>query len=250
MRHLCIWIGFAALAVGVLLLASVASAQTRDVIPATGGNITIVPVYHGSLQVLYANHVIDVDPAAPANFTGLRAPDIILVTDIHEDHLDPALVGRLRTPMTAIIAPSAAAGQLMGSTVMANGDTKSVMGLSIQAVPMYNIVRGPSAGELFHTKGRGNGYIVTLGGKRLYFAGDTECIPEMRTLTNIDVAFIPMILPYTMPPSEAAECVKAFKPKIVYPYHYQGANLNEFADALKGTGIEVRLREWYSTGTK
>lgn len=240
----------AALVASVLLTAAVASGQTRDVIPATGGNITIVPVYHGSLQVVHANQVIDVDPAAPANFTGLAAPTLILVTDIHEDHLDSAMIGRLRTPMTTIIAPSAAAGQLRGSTVMANGDTKSVTGLTIEAVAMYNLVRGLSAGQLFHTKGRGNGYIVTVGGKRLYFAGDTECIPEMKALTNIDVAFIPMILPYTMPPSEAAECVKAFKPKIVYPYHYQGANLSEFTDALKGTGIEVRLREWYAEGPK
>ena len=105
---------------GLLLLAPAASAQTRDVIPATGGNITIIPVYHGSLQVVHANQVIDVDPAAPANFTGLEAPTVILVTDIHDDHLDAGLVGRLRTPTTAIVAPAAAAGQLRGSTVMAN----------------------------------------------------------------------------------------------------------------------------------
>src|SRR3989304_2774789 len=136
-------------AAGLLLTVAVASAQTRDVIPATGGNITIIPVSHGSLQVVHANHVIDVDPAAPANFTGLQAPAIILVTDIHDDHLDAGLVGRLRTPMTAIVAPSAAAGQLQGSTAMANGATRSGRGLTIEAVPMYNLVRGPSAGQLF-----------------------------------------------------------------------------------------------------
>ena len=113
---------------------------------------------------------------------------------------------------------------------------------------MYNLQRGPAAGQLFHDKGRGNGYIVTLGGKRIYIAGDTECTPEMKALKNIDVAFVPMNLPYTMPPSEAADCVKAFKPKIVYPYHYRGQNLDEFANALKGTGIDVRIRDWYAPG--
>ena len=112
---------------------------------------------------------------------------------------------------------------------------------------MYNLQRGPSPGQLFHDKGRGNGYVVTLGGKRLYIAGDTECTPEMKALKDIDVAFVPMNLPYTMPPSEAAECVKAFKPKIVYPYHYRGQNLDEFASALKGSGVDVRIRDWYGS---
>ena len=130
--------------------------------------------------------------------------------------------------------------------MIANGETKTINGVSIEAVPMYNLQRGPSAGQLFHTKGRGNGYVVTVGGKRLYFAGDTECVPEMKALKNIDVAFIPMNLPYTMPPSEAAECVKAFKPKIAYPYHYMGSDLKQFEDALKGSGVEVRVRDWYA----
>ena len=110
---------------------------------------------------------------------------------------------------------------------------------------MYNLQRGPSAGQLFHTKGRGNGYVVTLGGKRLYFAGDTECTPEMKALKNIDVAFIPMNLPFTMPPAEAAECAKTFVPKVAIPYHYQGQNPQEFQAALKGSGVEVRLLKWY-----
>ena len=105
--------------------------------------------------------------------------------------------------------------------------------------------RGPAAGQLFHTKGRGNGYIVTVGGKRLYFAGDTECIPEMKALKNIDVAFVPMNLPYTMPVEEAADAVKAFKPKVVYPYHYMGQDTAKFAELMKGSGVDVRLRNWY-----
>jgi L-ascorbate metabolism protein UlaG (beta-lactamase superfamily) len=110
---------------------------------------------------------------------------------------------------------------------------------------MYNLTRGPSAGQLFHTKGRGNGYIVTLGGKRLYFAGDTECTAEMKALKNIDAAFIPMNLPYTMTPAEAADCVKAFKPKIAYPYHFQGQKPEEFLEALRGSGVDVRILNWY-----
>ena len=130
--------------------------------------------------------------------------------------------------------------------MIANGEKKTIDGVEIEAVPMYNLQRGPAAGQLFHTKGRGNGYIVTLGGKRIYLAGDTECTPEMKALKNIDVAFVPMNLPYTMPPNEAADCVKAFKPKIVYPYHYMGSDLKEFEDALKGSGVEVRIRDWYA----
>ena len=110
---------------------------------------------------------------------------------------------------------------------------------------MYNLQRGPAAGQLFHTKGRGNGYVITIGGKRLYFAGDTECTPEMKALKNIDVAFLPMNLPYTMPPSEAADCAKAFQPKIVYPYHFQGQKVEDFQAALKGSGIDVRVLNWY-----
>jgi L-ascorbate metabolism protein UlaG (beta-lactamase superfamily) len=120
-----------------------------------------------------------------------------------------------------------------------------VAGVLIEAVPMYNLQRGPAPGKLFHDKGRGNGYILTLGERRLYFSGDTENVPELRALRNIDVAFVCMNLPYTMPPGEAAELVKAMKPRIVYPYHYRGSNLQEFADALKGEKIEVRIRNWY-----
>jgi L-ascorbate metabolism protein UlaG (beta-lactamase superfamily) len=128
---------------------------------------------------------------------------------------------------------------------MANGQTKTVAGVSIEAVPMYNLQRGPAAGQLFHPKGRGNGYIVTLGGKRIYIAGDTECTPEMKALTNIDVAFLPMNLPYTMTPAEAADCAKVFKPKVVYPYHFMGQKPEEFQAALQGSGVEVKLLNWY-----
>ncbi len=237
--------------IGVAIVTAAATAillhaAQPDTLPATGGDITILPINHATLQLRHAAHVIDVDPVAQASFAGLPAPDIILVTDIHGDHLDPAMIAKLKTPTTTVVAPAAAAAKIEGAVVVANGEKKDVKGVSIEAVPMYNLTRGPSAGSLYHDKGRGNGYILTLGGKRIYIAGDTECTPEMKALTGIDVAFVPMNLPYTMPPSEAAECVKAFKPKIVYPYHYRGQNLDEFASALKGTGTEVRIRDWYA----
>jgi len=230
----------------VALSAALAAAVAPDKIPASGGDITIQPINHATLQVTHGGRVIDVDPVSQANFGSLPAPDIILITDIHPDHLDPAAVAKLKKAGTKIVAPAAAASKLEGAVVMKNGETKDVDGVSIEAVPMYNLQRGPSPGQLFHDKGRGNGYVVTLGGKRIYVAGDTECVPEMKALKNIDVAFVPMNLPYTMPPSEAAECVKAFKPKIVYPYHYRGSNLDEFATALKDSGVEVRIRDWYA----
>ena len=216
-----------------------------DKIPATGGDITIQPLNHATLQITWSGHVINVDPVGQADYTGLAAPDIVLVTDIHGDHLDPATIAKVKKATTKIVAPSAAAAKLENPIVIANGETKTVDGISITAVPMYNLTRGPAAGQLFHDKGRGNGYVITLGGKRIYIAGDTEGVPEMRALKTIDVAFIPMNLPYTMTPEEAADAVKAFAPKIVYPYHYRGQDVNAFAAALKGTGIDVRQRDWY-----
>jgi len=230
--------------VGAAVMTAVICAQS-DTIPATGGDITITPLNHATLQITHGKHVIDVDPVAQANFGTLASPTIILVTDIHGDHLDPGMVAKLKQASTTVVAPSAAASKLEGATVIKNGETKSVEGVTIEAVPMYNLQRGPAPGQLFHDKGRGNGYVLTIGGKRIYIAGDTECTPEMKALTDIDVAFLPMNLPYTMTPAEAADCAKAFKPKVVYPYHYRGQKTEEFEAALKGSGVEVRLRDWY-----
>jgi L-ascorbate metabolism protein UlaG (beta-lactamase superfamily) len=213
---------------------------------ANGGDITIQPLNHATLELTWNNHVILVDPTGQANYTGLAAPDIILITDIHGDHLDPATIAKVRKASTKIVAPAAAAPKLESPVVIANGETKTVDTISIEAIPMYNLTRGPAAGQLFHDKGRGNGYVVTLGGKRIYIAGDTEGIPEMRALKDIDVAFVPMNLPYTMTETEAADAVKAFAPKIVYPYHYRGSDPAKFAAAVGAGKIEVRLRDWYA----
>jgi L-ascorbate metabolism protein UlaG (beta-lactamase superfamily) len=228
----------------VVFLPAVAMAQST--VPANGGNITITPFQHASLQVEFGGKVIQVDPAQ-GDLSKAKPGDLVLVTDIHGDHLNPDLIAKVRKAGAPVVMPAAVQQQVGDKVpapleVMANGQSKTVAGVSIEAVPMYNLP-GPSAN--FHTKGRGNGYIVTLGGKRVYFAGDTACTPEMKALTNIDVAFIPMNLPYTMTPAEAADCAKAFKPKIAIPYHYQGQKPEEFQAALAGSGIEVRLLNWY-----
>jgi L-ascorbate metabolism protein UlaG (beta-lactamase superfamily) len=223
--------------------------QTASIVE---GDITVTPVMHASLQLEYGGKVIHIDPTGEGDYSKTKQADLILVTDIHPDHLDPAAIQRIRKSGAPVVAPAAAAAKIENPTVIANGESKTVAGISIEVVPMYNLQRGPGPGQLFHTKGRGNGYILTLGNKRVYIAGDTECTPEMRALKDIDIAFIPMNLPYTMPPAEAAECVKAFKPKVVYPYHYRGQKPEEsksapgeFKSALAGEKIEVRLVNWY-----
>ena len=221
----------------------------QNTVPATGGTITITPFQHASVQIEFAGKVIQVDPAQ-GDLTKAKPGDLVLVTDIHGDHLSAEGIAKVRKAGAPVVMPEAAQTQAGSAVqppieVIKNGETKTVAGVAIEAVPMYNLQRGPSPGQLFHTKGRGNGYVLTLGGKRVYFAGDTECVAEIKALKNIDVAFMPMNLPYTMPPAEAAECAKAFKPKIEYPYHFMGQKPEEFQEALKGSGIEVRMLNWY-----
>ncbi len=237
-------IGLTSLVVPFVLFAM--SRPAPDKIAAAGGDITIAPINHATLQIVYSGHVIDIDPVAQGNYADLAAPDIILITHTHGDHFNPATIATLRKPTTTLVVPADAAPKLDKPIVMAAGEKTTVDGLSLEAVPAYNLTRGPAPGQFYHPKGQGNGYVLTLGGKRIYIAGDTEGTPEMKALRNIDVAFIPMNLPYTMTPQEAAEAVKAFNPKIVYPYHYRGSDVTAFASALKDTGIDVRLRDWYA----
>lgn len=207
--------------------------------------VKITPVRHASMMIEAGGQVIHVDPWSQGNYEGLPKADLILITDIHADHMDAKQVANLKKDGTTIIAPAAVAKTMTEAKVLANGESTAWDKWRIEAVPMYNLKRGPSQGQLFHDKGRGNGYVLTYGGTRFYIAGDTEGTPEMRALKNIDVAFVPMNLPYTMPPEEAAEAVRAFHPKIVYPYHYRGSDTSAFQKALSGTGIDVRLRDWY-----
>ena len=211
----------------------------------SGGDIRVTPIRHASLMLQAGGKVIHVDPWSQGNYDGLPAADLILITDIHGDHLDPKAIDKVKKDGTVIIAPSAVKTTVRDAQTLSNGETKKWGDFTIEAIPMYNLKRGPSEGKLYHDKGRGNGYIISYGGKRIYVAGDTEDTPEIRALKNIDVAFIPMNLPYTMTPQEAAEAVKAFHPKVVYPYHYRETDTNQFASALQGSGIDVRLRNWY-----
>jgi L-ascorbate metabolism protein UlaG (beta-lactamase superfamily) len=212
---------------------------------ATGaGPVSITPLRHASLRMDAGGQVIYLDPAQ-GNFDNAPQADLILLTDTHGDHLVPAIIDKLKKPGTVLIGPEAVAKSISGTKILRNGEKTTFGKFEIEATAAYNLKRGPSAGQFYHEKGRGNGYIVSYGGKRFYFAGDTEGVPEMRAVKNIDVAFVPMNLPYTMTPEEAADAVKAFKPKVVYPYHYRGADLAVFEKALAGTGIEVRLRDWY-----
>ncbi len=213
--------------------------------PTSAGEVKITAIHHASLMIEAGGKVIHVDPWSQGNYEGLPAADLILITDIHQDHLDPAAIAKVTKEGTKIIAPAAVAKTVTSAQVLANGEKTTWEHWGIEAVPMYNLTRGPSAGKFYHDKGRGNGYVLTYGGKRFYIAGDTEGTPEMRALKNIDVAFIPMNLPFTMPPEEAAEAVRAFHPAVVIPYHYKGSDIQAFAKALAGTGIDVRLLDWY-----
>lgn len=218
--------------------------QTQD-FKTSKGTVKITPIYHAALLIQAGGKNIYLDPAKPADVTGLPQADLILITDIHGDHMDPNLVSKLSKAGTEVMAPPAVVKTITNASPISNGETKEWNGWKIEAIPMYNIKRGPAPGQLYHPKGRGNGYVLTYGGERFYFSGDTENIPEMRALKNIDVAFVCMNLPYTMPPDEAAEAVKAFHPKVVIPYHYHGSDLSVFKKDLEGTGIDVRLLEWY-----
>ena len=220
-----------------------------DHIPTTAGDLIIHPVEHATFLMSWAGKTIYVDPVGGKKpFDQFDRADLVLITDIHGDHLNPETVGFVTTEKSAIVAPKAVADKLppkvkSQTTVMANGDKKEIAGIQIEAIPMYNLT--PERLK-FHTKGRGNGYVLTIGGKRIYISGDTEDIPEMRQLKNIDVAFVCMNLPYTMEVEKAASAVEEFKPKIVYPYHYRGSDLQKFKELVSKTpGIEVRLREWY-----
>ncbi len=209
--------------------------------------LSVKPLGHGTLALQFADQTIIVDPVANRDYTGLSEPTVILITDIHPDHWNMETAAMLMGGRTKVVAPRTVADQWGGiDTVLEYEKFVMVGDIKIEAVPMYNIERGPTEGEYYHPKGRGNGYLLTFGLRRIYISGDTECIPEMRELKDIDIAFVSMNEPYTMPPSEAAECVKAFKPKVVYPYHYRGSDLDVFTWRLEDTPeVEIRLLDWY-----
>jgi L-ascorbate metabolism protein UlaG (beta-lactamase superfamily) len=227
---------------------------TPDSEPTSMGPLLIQPIQHASLVLTFHGLTIYVDPNGAENFQGIASPNMIIITDIHGDHFDIKTIEAVKSASTLLVVPQVVADKLPTSVkdyhllVMKNGDNSTQMGISITALPMYNLPESPTA---MHTKGRGNGYVLGMGGKNVYISGDTQGIPEMRSLKNIDIAFVCMNLPYTMDVKEAADAVLAFKPKIVYPYHYRGQNglsdINMFKSLVEAgnKNIEVRLRNWY-----
>jgi len=226
-----------------LLAAGPVSAQqknfTEDVFPAQGGDIRIAFIGHGTLMITYAGKVIHMDPVSMyADYAALPKADLILVTHEHGDHLDGKAIQAVTTSRTTLITNQASAKNLNDASVMKNGDTRTVDGITIEAVPAYN------PDKQFHPKGNGNGYVLTLGGKRVFVAGDTENVPEIKALKDIDIAFLPMNLPFTMTPEQVADTAKAMKPKILYPYHFGETDTNELVRFMEGEkDIEVRIRD-------
>jgi L-ascorbate metabolism protein UlaG (beta-lactamase superfamily) len=244
---------FLSLVLAILLCHADAQLSAPDKIETKMVSLTIQPIYHASVVLATPELTIYADPVGADYFKNQKPPDIILITDIHGDHFDVKTIDALKKENTLLIVPKVVADKLPESdkahmVVMKNGDDITKMGIAIKAIPMYNLPESPTA---FHTKGRGNGYVLGIGGKNIYLSGDTQGIPEMRSLKDIDVAFVCMNLPYTMDIHEAADAVLAFKPKIVYPYHYRGQNgfsdIQKFKKLVEAgdKNIDVRLRNWY-----
>jgi L-ascorbate metabolism protein UlaG (beta-lactamase superfamily) len=225
-----------------------ALAMSGDRIPAADGEIIVHPINHATLALGWKETVVYVDPVGgAARFAGLPAATLILVTDIHGDHLSTDTLKAVAGGKIPLVVPAAVAEKLPDelrarATVLASGGKAAVGGVEIEAVPAYNTTPDRAG---FHAKGRGNGYVLKLGGRRVYLSGDTEDVPEMRALRDIDVAFVCMNLPYTMTVEQAADAVRAFKPGIVYPYHSRGSDLEKFKQ-LVGAESEVRVRDWYA----
>ncbi len=237
---------------------SVEQATTTTTVspPAPDAEVTVTPIAHATMVLSWDGLTLYTDPVGEITaFAAAAAPNIILLTDIHPDHLDintlEALVAS--SSMVTIIAPDTVVQELPAplqakTVTLGNGSTTVAQGFTIQAVPMYNL---PEVAESLHTKGRGNGYVIERSGTRVYVAGDTEDTPEMRALKDIDIAFIPMNLPYTMTVEAAADAVLAFAPHVVYPYHYRGkdglSDITLFASLVTAgnPAIRVELRDWY-----
>lgn len=239
------------LSVLFLLFAAIALAQpTRpvDEFQTSAGPVRITMINHATMMVGGGGEVIHIDPVGAQRYAALPQADVILVAHTHGDHLDAAAVEKLKKAKTVVLGPEAVAKALPGTTVIRNGESRQVGRWRFEAVPAYNLTRGPAPGSFYHPKGDGNGYVLTFGDKRFYIAGDTENIPEMAALKNIEAAFLPVNLPFTMTPEEAAAAARVLKPKYVYPYHSRGSDLSILSKALEGSGIEVRLRDWYQAG--
>ncbi len=233
-----------ALLLGLVPLLVSGQKHEEDLIPTASGDLKITFLGHGTLMFTFQDKVIHVDPwQEQADYRKLPKADLILITHEHFDHLDPEAIKILRQDSTVVIGTAACQSRVPGLKVMKNGDRLTVQGLEIEAVPAYNLQHKRPDGNPFHPRGSGNGYVITFADRRVYIAGDTENIPEMKNLKNIDIAFLPMNLPYTMTPEMVAEAARWIKPSILYPYHYGETDVSRLISLLKDTPeIEVRVR--------
>lgn len=232
------------LATNILTNAQPINKSNTDVYTTSKGELAITLLGHGTLMLKFNNKIIHVDPySAVANYDMLPKADLIILTHEHADHLDTAAINKIKTPATLLIMNGTCYDQLNIGEVLKNGGKTEFNGVPIEAVAAYNIEHKRPNGEPFHPKGVGNGYIFTFGDKKLYLAGDTENIPEMKALTNIDIAFLPMNLPYTMSCEMAADAALAFKPQYLYPYHHGGKEmLEKLQELLKNSSINIVIK--------
>jgi L-ascorbate metabolism protein UlaG (beta-lactamase superfamily) len=236
------------LALAALLAGGEARGQAdlqQDVIPTSGGDLTITFIGHGTLMFGFDGKLIHVDPFSRlADYEALPKADLILVTHPHGDHLDSGAIDAIRTDATIVIVCRACEAQVDGAVVMENGESRTEAGVGIEAIPAYNLVHMRDNGQPYHPKGDGNSYLLTFADVRVFVGGDTENTPEMKALENIDIAFLPMNLPYTMTPEMVADAAIAFRPAVLYPYHYGETDTGELIQLLEGQeGIEVRIRK-------
>ena len=219
----------------------------KDIIPTSTGDVTLTFIGHGTLMFQHQGKVIHVDPVGrEGDYTSLPDADLILVTHEHGDHLDLEAISQIMKTGsgTSIVVSASCEGQINDARVMRNGDEAVVAGYSVEAVPAYNRVHMRSEGQPYHPRGNGNGYIITFGDTRVYVAGDTENIPEMNDLEDIDIAFLPMNLPYTMTPEMVADATRSIRPRILYPYHFGDTDTGELVVLLEGEDwVDVRIRE-------
>ena len=228
-----------------VLFTAIPSQFETDTLKTSQGDLKITFIGHGTLMFQFGGKVIHVDPVGQyADYSQLPKADLILVTHEHSDHLDKQAINQITKEDTLLVLTAVCAKRIGYGVVMRNGDVKTFKGLRVEAVPAYNVVhmRGPR--QPFHPKGVGNGYVITFGDKRVYVAGDTENFPEMADIANIEIAFLPMNLPYTMTPGMVAEAVKVIKPKIVYPYHFGDTDTSQLVRLLKDVeNVELRVRK-------